>query len=435
MPLPRPLVGEWRNWRLGDLVDEAGGKIKTGPFGSQLHAHEYVDDPDGVPVVMPRDMSNGRVDRSSVKRIDEKTAGRLSAHRLSEGDLVLARRGDIGRLASIAADEEGWVCGTGSMRIHAPDHDVLDPGFLGYAMSAPSVGEWLEGQAVGATMSNLNAEIVSAVPLRVPVIETQRRIAAACSAFDRLIAINERRIELLEDLARSLYREWFVHFRFPGHRTSRFVDSELGRIPDGWTPTVAGRIFDFNPRVDGRAGSYPKVTLVDVSTRFSHVLPSASATRPSGARYRRGDVLMARITPSLENGKTALVLFLGPDEVGIGSTELIVLRGRDVGSAFTYCAARSRPFRDHAIKSMSGASGRQRVASDCFDSLSMVRPTAEVAALFESIAMPMLEEVLQHRRQSDRLAETRDLLLPRLITGQLDVSDIDLGALVSPDPE
>ncbi len=193
---------------------------------------------------MPRDMLNGRISRDSVGRISEATAERLRVHRLAAGDLVLARRGDVGRLSFVAPDEAGWVCGTGSMRIHAPNHDVLNPLFLRYAMSSPGVIEWLTGQAVGATMPNLNAKIVSAVPIRVPGTVTQRRIATVLAAFDELIEINERRIELLEDLAQSLYREWFVHFRFPGHEGIKMVESDLGRIPAGWEVRAAGDVFD-----------------------------------------------------------------------------------------------------------------------------------------------------------------------------------------------
>jgi type I restriction enzyme S subunit len=344
------------------------------------------------------------------------------------GDLVFTYEASLHRYALIPREFEG--CLGRRVALVRPRRDVVDPKFLLLYMLGPEWRETVEDRVItGATVDRIPLVDFPTFPIRLPPLSLQRRIAGVLGAFDTLIEINERRMGLLEDLARSLYREWFVHFRFPGDGTGRFVDSEHGQIPDGWTPIVASGIFDFNPRVGGRAGSFPKVTMGDVSTRFSHVLPSASSNRPSGPRYRHGDVLMARITPSLENGKTALALFLGPEEVGIGSTELIVLRGRDVGPAFTYCAARSQPFRDHAIKSMSGASGRQRVASDCFDSLPMVRPTEEVAALFESDAMPMLEEVFQLRLQNDQLAKARDLLLPRLVTGQLDISDIDLGVL------
>jgi type I restriction enzyme S subunit len=282
----------------------------------------------------------------------------------------------------------------------------------------------------GSSNPTLNRNHVHMLEVATPGVVLQRRIAAVLFAFDQLIEINERRIALLEDLARSLYREWFVHFRFPGHEDVEFVDSELGPIPEGWEVVTASAVFEVNPRVHGAQASYPKVTMADVDEHFSHVLPSNEANRLSGSRFTRGDVLFARITPCLENGKTAIALFLRPDEVGIGSTEFIVLRGIDVGPAFVYCAARSDELRGHAIKSMSGASGRQRVSNDCFESLLMAAPDPAVALRFDGVVGPMLEAVLGYRVQNEQLAGTRDLLLPRLVTGRLDISDVDLGDLL-----
>jgi type I restriction enzyme S subunit len=393
-------------------------------------------DPDGLhPLIRTTDLGRARADLTGAQRVNSEVHSLWTKRAVpTVDDLILAREAPVGGIFRIPNGEEP-VLGQRTVLLR-PDPSVVDSRFLMYRLASDDLQARMTEMSTGSTVPHLNMADIRAFPIpRIPPLSAQRRIAAVLSAFDTLIEINERRIGLLEDLARSLYREWFVHFRFQGHGTSRSVDSELSHIPDGWTSTVASRIFDFNPRVVGRAGSYPKVTMGDVSTRFSHVLPSANASRPSGVKFEHGDVLMARITPSLENGKTALVLFLEPKQVGIGSTELTVLRGSDVGPAFTYCAARSQPFRDHAIKSMSGASGRQRVANDCFDSLPVVRPAEEVAALFESVVMPMLEEVFQLRLQSDQLAATRDLLLPRLVTGQLDISDVDLGVLTPTDPE
>jgi type I restriction enzyme S subunit len=168
----------------------------------------------------------------------------------------------------------------------------------------------------------------------------------------------------------------------------------------------------------------------DVDERSSFVFPSDRTERATGSRFERDDVLFARITPCLENGKTALVKFLGPGTMGIGSTEFIVLRGNVVGPAFTYCAARSDALRQHAIKSMTGASGRQRVARTAFDSVELVEPTAAVAHDFEGRAGPLLDLVFALAKQNRSLARTRDLLMPRLVSGQIDVSQVELGDLL-----
>jgi type I restriction enzyme S subunit len=342
--------------------------------------------------------------------------------------------GLLGSSAAIPDDGKTWLHNQ-RIGLVVPDPAAVENRFIYYLLNDPTVRGQISATATGTKVRHTAPRRIEAVRARFPPVATQRRIAAVLSAFDELIEINERRIELLEDLARSLYREWFVRFRFPGHEEVDLVDSELGPVPEGWEVVAASALFEVNPRAQNAQASYSKVTMADVDERFSHVLPSREAQRLSGSRFTRGDVLFARITPCLENGKTAVALFLRPDEVGIGSTEFIVLRGRDVGPAFVYCAARSNELRGHAIKSMSGASGRQRVSNGCFESLFMAAPDPAVAMRFDGVVGPMLEAVLACRVQNEQLAATRDLLLPRLVTGRLDISDVDLGVLTPTETE
>ena len=144
-----------------------------------------------------------------------------------------------------------------------------------------------------------------------------------------------------------------------------------------------------------------------------------------------GDTLFSRITPCLQNGKTGLVQTLGESEVGRGSTEFIVLRGRLVGSAYTYCLARNKHFRAHAESSMSGASGRQRVQNECFESYLIAVPPREMSEQFEQVTHPLFEQIRVLADEASTLARLRDRLLPKLVTGQMDVSGLDLDAVVA----
>lgn len=292
----------------------------------------------------------------------------------------------------------------------------------------------LAGLDAGSSNPTLNRNHAHTLRVRVPDAESQRRIASLVATFDELIEINDRRIELLEDLAKSLYREWFVRFRFPGSAIGVMAEARARSLPAAWAVRSASDVFVINPRLRTHQSSFSKVSMADVDEHNSVVAPSGVVARAAGSRFQRNDVLFARITPCLENGKTALVKFLRDGEVAVGSTEFIVLRGRTVGPAFTYCAARSEAVRDHAIKSMSGASGRQRVSLSSFDSLELIEPPPGVADAFERKAGPMLDTVFQLARHNVALAALRDLLLPRLVTGQLDISDIDLGDLISAEP-
>jgi len=400
-------MGEWRDACLGELVAAAGGSIRTGPFGSQLHADEYTDDPAGVPVVMPKDMVQGRVARGTVSRIDELTAERLKVHRLAPGDLVLARRGDVGRYAFIEEDEAGWLCGTGAMRVHAPDPMVIWPRFLEYAMAHRQVTDWLVGHAVGATMPNLNSAIVAQIPLSVPTVPTQRRIASVLAAFDDLIEINERRIELLEDLARSLYHEWFVRFRFPGHETATFVASELGTIPTGWAVARLGDVAELRygkalPATTRRPGPHAVVSSAGVVGEHDEALVQG----PGVVVGRKGNV--------------GAVWWINDAFFPIDTAYYVET---DAPLGLVYWQLRDLKF----IDSHAAVPGLSREQAG---SLLLLIPSRWLAEKFDAIHATCFGSIRELRAQNQVLAATRDLLLPRLVTGRLDISDVDLGDLL-----
>ncbi|MBI5524208.1 MAG: restriction endonuclease subunit S [Desulfarculus sp.] len=250
---------EWTTRSLGKICDDVGGIIKTGPFGSQLHQSDYSEV--GTPVVMPKDLIGGRISEGGIARVGDSHVQRLSHHKLKPGDIVYGRRGDIGRCALITQKEAGWLCGTGCLRVSLGSSPV-DPQFLYYFLYQPAMIAWITNQAIGATMPNLNTNILRSVPITYPDLPSQRRIAAILSAYDDLIENNTRRIAILEDMARMIYQEWFVRFRFPGHEQVRMVESELGQIPEGWEVGKLGAFIELAYgkalKADGRiAGPFP----------------------------------------------------------------------------------------------------------------------------------------------------------------------------------
>ena len=175
---------------LQDLCDAEG--IRIGPFGSQLHAYDYVDDGE-CPVVMPQDMIDGRISTASIQRITDKRADKLSVHRLRAGDVVLPRRGELDRRALITEAEEGWLCGTGSVRVRVRGDVPTRAVFL--ALSSTATVNWLKANATGTTMPNLNAAIVARIPISIPSGAALRQALAEVDALDLAIRdINERAV-------------------------------------------------------------------------------------------------------------------------------------------------------------------------------------------------------------------------------------------------
>jgi type I restriction enzyme S subunit len=254
-----------------------------------------------------------------------------------------------------------------------------------------------------------------------PSVPLQRRIAGLLSAYDDLIENNQRRIQLLEEMARAIYREWFVEFRFPGHERVRLVKSRLRMIPDGWQLRTMPECVGINPRtVIPRAGLKPFVPMGCLSNGSMLITDIESRESSNGSKFQNGDTLFARITPCLENGKTGFVQFL-PDTkaVACGSTEFIVLRSRTLTPEFVYLLARSDALRSVAIKSMSGASGRQRVREQCFDTFLIAEPPRDLLERFSGVVAPAFKLIQTLHQQSDVLRATRDLLLPRLLSDQI----------------
>lgn len=252
--------------------------------------------------------------------------------------------------------------------------------------------------------------------------------------YDNLIENNNRRIAILEDMAQSLYREWFVHFRYPTHLDSsspkeskgkqKLIDSPLGKIPEGWQVKTAAEAITINPKTKlSKEGEKPFVGMSGLSENSMVIGDIIEKTGNSGAKFINGDTLFARITPCLQNGKTGYVQFLTSEQaVGFGSTEFIVLRESEhLSSEFIYLLSRSNNFREHAIQSMTGATGRQRVHVDCFASYYLPVPSKELMNEFTRLVQPMFRNIFNLARRNENLKKQRDMLLPKLISGDIEL--------------
>jgi len=200
----KPSGVEWlgdipARWAVTRLAFCSSG-IRTGPFGSDLHAEDYVED--GRPVINPANILSGQIVPDPRCTVDEKTAYRLSSHWLTRGDIVVGRRGEMGRCAVVGPEECGWICATGCLRI-SPNQSVALPDFLQLAIQSQRVREWLSLQSVGSTMENLNASILGRVPLPLPPIVEQAailaRIAKQSVSIDDLIGKANTAIALMRE--------------------------------------------------------------------------------------------------------------------------------------------------------------------------------------------------------------------------------------------
>ncbi len=200
-------------------------------------------------------------------------------------------------------------------------------------------------------------------------------------------------------------------------------DSKLGPIPKGWRVGKLGEIVELNPKLAIKKGSNSEyVEMKDISETSASILNHRKREFTSGSKFQNGDTLLARITPCLENGKTGFVDFLSKDEIGWGSTEFIVLRAaQSISPYFIYCLSRYEPFREFAVQSMVGSSGRQRVVESILTEFPVVIGGEEIHKKFTKLAKPIFEEIKCNSEQSATLAAIRDALLPKLMSGEIEV--------------
>lgn len=373
---------------------------------------------EGYPSIRTPNIGKGRLLLNGVNRVSEETYQIWTQRAVPQpDDLILAREAPAGNVAIVKDGEK--VC-LGQRTVHLrPDKNIVDPDFLCYFLLAPpQQGKLLAGET-GATAKHVNMADIRRLELcGLPDIATQKAAGSMLAAYDGLIENNRRRMALLEESARHLYQEWFVRLRFPGYEHTRIVDG----VPEGWDRVPTPEAIDINPKTKLSADDeHWYVEMADLPTDSMVIQGAVMRDGRSGSKFQNGDTLLARITPCLENGKTGFVNFMAPGEVGRGSTEFIVLRSKRVTPEFVYCLARTYHFRENAIKSMVGSSGRQRVQESCFEKFLVLVPPPLLLQLFSEFAEPIFEQIKTLHAQNQKLHAARDLLLPRLMSGEVTV--------------
>ena len=372
----------------------------------------------GYPMIRTPNIGKGRLLLDGVYRVSEDAYQVWTQRAVPEpGDLILAREAPAGNVAVVKEGER--VC-LGQRTVHLrPNLKKVDPDYLCYLLLSPHYqGKLLAGET-GATAKHVNMKDIRRLSFeRLPHIEVQSRIGGILSAYDDLIENNRRRMDLLEESARLLYQEWFVRLRFPGHEHVRITKG----MPEGWERKSTTEVIDINPRTKlSDTDEHTWVEMGDLSANSMVVQQYIQREGRSGSKFMNGDTLFARITPCLENGKTAYVNFLAEGEVGRGSTEFIVLRSKSLTPEFVYCLARTYAFRENAIKSMVGSSGRQRVQESCFEKFLVVVPPRTLLEHFTYAAEPTFRQIMILHNQNQKVRTARDLLLPRLMCGEVAV--------------
>jgi type I restriction enzyme S subunit len=427
----------WSRVRVADLVLSGEAEVKTGPFGTQLHARDYVES--GTPVINVRNIGFGGIRADKLEYIADETVERLSGHLLQTGDIVFGRKGAVERHVLIRKGQSRWFQGSDCLRLRLKTSRIL-PHFLSYHLLTHDHQQWMMQQCShGATMASLNQDIVGRIEFLAPDPGHQAVITSILSAYDDLIENNTRRIAILEDMARRIYDEWFIRFRFPGHEGVRMIESESGLVPEVWK---IGSVA--NVAIVHRGRSYKGSELAETGGRpFVNLkcMERDGGFRASGLkRYtgdfkesqtvRPGDMVMGITDMTQERrivARVGRVTRLDMD-FGVFSMDLVRIASRgEYPEPYIYAMFRWSGFADEVKQHANGANVLHLLPAR-IEEYQFAQPTSDLAVRFADQVAPMFSLCDTLEQKNANLGATRDLLLPKLISGELDVSAV-------PEPE
>ena len=391
----------WEKVKLGDIASN----IQTGPFGSQLHQSDYSEF--GTPVVMPKDLTGGKISEKSIARVSEDHVNRLSRHIINSGDILYSRRGDVGRCAFATEFEKGWLCGTGCLRVTI-NLSEANPKFIFYQLQQPDVIGWVENHAVGSTMLNLNTTILSNIPLVLPKLEIQNKISDILSAYDDLIENNQKQIKLLEEAVQRLYKEWFVDLRFPGYESTPIIDG----VPEGWKMDKLEEIIIYHDKRRKPLSSLERDTFKGEYRYFgaAGILDYVADYLFDGTYLLFGEdgtVITDQQTPVLQyvTGKFWV------------NNHAHVLTGKSYYTTeYLYMM-----FKNMKVSDIVTGVAQPKISQARLSGKKILVPEAKIVIAFQEKVENIFKCILNLEKKNELAKEARDRLIPKLMSGELEV--------------
>jgi len=391
-------VTDWKEYLLEEVCEEIVDCVnRTAP---------KVDRETPYKMIRTSNVKEGRIDLSQVFFVSEDTYKKWTRRSVPQvDDVILTREAPLGEVGIIRTNDKVFL-GQRLMQYRA-NSSLLDPKFLYYSLRGPYLQSQINAhEGSGSTVSHIRVPDAKKFKIKLPPLKIQNAISSILGDIDEKIELNMQMNETLEQMAIALYKEWFNN--------------------DEGEKCKFSELVSLNPRMSVKKGT--NIHFIDMKA-----LPTDSCsiqyediqTKPfsSGTKFMNGDILFSRITPCLQNGKTAIVDVLCEGEIGAGSTEFLIFRPTDLTcTPYIYCLSRDKAFRKHAEQSMVGTSGRQRVQKQSILDYEVPLPDKEVMKEFSLITKKWFELINKNTIANYYLKKTRDYLLPQLLSGEIDLS-------------
>jgi len=381
----------------------------------------------GIPALSAKNIKNGKiVNHESIRHVDNELYTRWMKEEVRRGDILMTSEAPLGETFYVKDDNKILL----SQRLFAirTKENKLDSRFLFYYFNSKFGNHELLSRATGTTVGGIRQTALVKVKVRFPEsIIAQKQIASVLSAYDDLIENNEKRIKVLEEMAQLLYTEWFVKFKFPGYEKVKMVDSEFGKIPQGWevkklaqvSSVVRGCSYS-TEEIDDFIGEYYIVNLKSFNR--------GGGFRFDGAKYysgiindnqllKTGDVVVA--VTDMTNDRAVIARPARVPEINgkiTFSADVVKINSDILPSSFIYELLSSYRFTETTKQKANGANVLHLKQSAILEFVSLV-PEAKVLKVFDTLCEPVSREVDKLLKQNDNLTKTRNLLIPQLVTG------------------
>lgn len=410
------------------------GQVRLGSLGTFRNGVNFKRDDkgEGIRLINVKDIfKSGRtINFESLDRVALGERTGIEKYYVKTGDLFFVRssvkRDGVGLVSMAPRDDHEIVhCGF-IIRFRVTNRDA-DPLFLTYLLRAPVYRKTIIGVSSGAAITNISQDSLASLSIDLPPISIQRQVVGVLSAYDDLIENSTRRITVLEEMARSIYREWFVHFRFPGHEEIKLVDSHVGKIPEGWEVKKLSEVAAVNESSIKKGDEPSEIKYVDIASVSkgqilqTENLPFKEAPGRARRKVKHGDIVWSAVRPNLR----AYALILDPAPNLIVSTGFAVISPKLVLYSYLYETLTADKFVEYLVNHTRGAA-YPAVNTEDFENAKILVPDTRILDSYHDIVNDFF--ILRHSflEKNANLRRTRDLLLPRLVSGEIDVSQLKI---------
>jgi len=392
-------MSEWKEYKLKEFTE-----IQTGPFGSQLHASDYVNF--GIPSIMPTNIGNRlNIVTDKIVFVGEEDIERLKRYTVKESDIVYSRRGDVEKCAYITKDQIGWLCGTGCLRIRFTSKNI-SPKFCAYYLSTPQIKSWVLNSAVGTTMPNLNTTILGELPLIIPNIDEQVMIAEVLTSIDDKINLLLRQNQTLQKLAATIFRQWFVE---NGDDNSKEIQlKDIYTFEKGIEP--GSKFYSENPN----SNSIRFIRVGDMEDNRATLYIDKELSK--GKTCTKNDLLVSF------DGTVGRVMFGVEGCYSSGMRKIYSENPLFNSLWLKHQIFTSKEIQDEINVHVSGTVILH--AGSSIEYLKIKFPNKEKLKECHEVINPLYDKIEKNILQTESLKEIRETLLPKLMNGEATIKEI-----------